>query len=234
MRFKEYYQEKNVVESYDKLRERKGKASIIRRLELNFVHLLTKKENLKILEIGVGTGHISKLLVKKGDFTGLDISKEMLRKIKEKLGNVNLIQGDILNLKLKEKYDLITTIRVISHFNQIDAIKALRNINKNLVEGGQVVFNLENKSLTRRIIRKLRNWGSTYTYQYSKKEVKKIAKDSDLKIRKVYYLDHSFIFPLHILNKLLFNHLAKFIFKIELKLRKVPFMFNNYFIRCQK
>jgi SAM-dependent methyltransferase len=216
------------------LRERKGKHKIIRKLELTLVNYLINEDNPKILEIGLGTGYISKLLIKKGKFTGLDISPEMIKKAKENLNISNILEGDILNLNLKNKYDTIVTIRVISHFNKTEAILALKNIHKSLEKSGKVIFNLENKSLTRRILRKIKNWGSTHTYQYSKKDIKEIIRKSGFEIQKIYYLDHSFIYPLHLLNKLLFNKLEDIIFKIELNLKEVGLMHNNFFIKCRK
>ena len=108
----------------------------------------------KILEIGVGTGFISRLLAKKGKFYGMDISQEMLDKASEVLKHARLIKGDILTKKIKDKFDTVVTVRVISHFNKKDATKALENIAKLLNKYGEVVFNLENKSLIRRIARK--------------------------------------------------------------------------------
>jgi len=235
MKFQEYYQKKDVVNSYDHLRLSGIKAKVIRKLELKFIDFLVEKnKNKKILEIGVGTGFISKLLIKKGDFSGMDISKEMLKKASKNLGKVNLIPGDILNLKLKNKYDTIVTIRVLGHFNKKDAIIALRNASSYLKPGGKVIFNLENKSFLKRFVRKIRNWGSTHTYQYSEKDVFGMVKKSNLEVKKIIYLDHLFILPLHLLNKILFNKLENIICRIEFKLKDSPFMHNNFFIKCQK
>jgi len=237
MEFKDYYKSKDVVDSYDSKRIKGLKARITRKLELKFVDLLiNKKKNQKILEIGVGTGFISQLLVEKGKFFGMDISKEMLNKTAERLDSkkIKLMREDILHIKTKNRFDKIVSIRVISHLNQKDAIKALNNLRKILNENGEIIFNLENKSFLRRFFRKIINWGSTYTYQYSKNESYELAKKADLKIEEMLYLDHLFVLPLHVLNKLLFNKLDNFLFNIELKLKKISFMPNNFFIKCKR
>lgn len=234
MDFKRYYQNKSVADSYDSLRMKGIKGGITRCLERAAVDLLTgKAKKQKILEIGVGTGFISKILLKKGLFHGMDISQEMLKKAGE-IGNIKLTKGDILNLKIKNKFDIIVTIRVISHLSKKDALRALLNINRALKKNGEAIFNLENKSVLRRILRKITNWGSTYTYQYSEREICEMAEKSGLKVDKILYIDHFFILPLHLLNKILFNKLNNFIFKLEIKLLKFPFTANNFFIKCKK
>ncbi len=235
MDFGSYYKNKRVVDSYDSVRVNGIKAAIIRMLELKMVDLLVEKnDKQKILEIGIGTGFISKLLVTKGKFCGMDSSKEMLKKTKENLGKVKLVEGSILNIKIKEKFDKVVTIRVISHFNKKDTITALKNVNKILEKGGEVIFNLENKSLLRRVLRKLRNWGGTYNYQYAERDIFEIAKESGFDVTEIVYIDHLFILPLHLLNKILVNSLNRFIFNIEIKLRKVRLMSGNSFIKCRK
>ena len=238
MNFKEYYKDKGVAETYDYKRFKGIKAGIVRRLEYTYVDLLTVKAS-KILEIGTGTGFISKLLINKGKFYGKDVSQEMLNQTLEtlkKLGKkpVKLEIADILNLNKKEKFNEVVTIRVISHFNKDDAILALKNINNVLDKEGKLIFNLENKSILRRFLRKIRNWGSTYTFQYSDKDIYDLAEKTNFKVEEIIYLDHFFIYPLHLVNKLFFNKLSNFIFNLELKLKNTRFMSSNSFIRCVK
>lgn len=237
MGFKEYYKDKVVVGSYDYLRSKGLKGRITRMLELRFVDILTGKKRKKILEIGIGTGFISKLLINKGKFYGLDFSQEMINKTKEILGKKNyvkIIQGDILNLKLKEKFDVVVTIRVISHFSKKDTILALKNIDKILNKDGELIFNLENKSHLRKFLRKITNWGSTYTYQYSEEELRKICGVNGFEVEKILYLDHMFMLPLHLINKICSNKLENFIFKTEFKLKDLGFAANNFFIKARK
>ena len=234
MRFKEYYKDRKVVASYD-LQRGGWKSKITRKLELSFIDSLVETDKKqKILEIGVGTGFIAKLLVEKGNFTGLDISDEMLGRAKVLLGEVALIKGDILNLSLNKKFDKAVSVRVISHFDKKDAITALNNINKVLVDGGELVFNLENVSYIRRAVRKITNWGSTYTFQYSKDDINELLKRTRFKQEKILYLDHMFLLPLYVLNKVILGRLSSFLFSLELKLKNTRFMSNNSFIKCKK
>ena len=232
MEFKEYYKKKDVVDSYDKLISKGLKALVVRRLDLAAIDSLLKKGS--ILEIGVGTGFIARMLMKKGDFYGIDISSEMLRKVQEFIPKARLSEGNILDLKLARRFDNVVSIRVVSHFNEKDASLALMNVKKILNEQGVFIFNLEKKFALRRLLRKLTKWGSTYTYQYNKEEIEEMMGKVGLKIDKMIYTDHFFLIPLHFLNKLCFNKLEKFITAIELKILNVGFMANNVFIKCRK
>ena len=70
-------------------------------------------EGEKVLDIGTGTGRFLASLVKLGiDAYGFDISKNMLRKAREK-GLTNLIQGDAIRLPFSErafKASLVTNV----------------------------------------------------------------------------------------------------------------------------
>ena len=234
MEFKEYYQNNEVVEDYDKIRFIGIKARVFRNLEREFVKKLMNNTNGYILEAGVGTGHITEVLMNYGKVDGFDISKEMISKTKSKFPKINIKQDDILNLKLKKRYDRIVSIRVISHFEFNDAKTALENLKNVTKDHGYIIFNLENKSYIRILARKIINWGSTKTYQYSKKDVEKLLKISGLNKVDELFLDHLFILPLHIINRITFNYLEEFIINLELKLSNIRFMSNNIFIKCQK
>ena len=55
--------------------------------------IINQAEGEKILDLGVGTGNISKILYDKGyKITGLDFSTEMINKAKEKMPDVEFIK----------------------------------------------------------------------------------------------------------------------------------------------
>lgn len=232
-----YYSNKNVVKTYDSKRFGGVKGRIYRRLELSLVENLIKSisQNVKnIVEIGVGTGFVTQLLTKYGKVTGIDLNEEMLFIAKKKLKNVTLKKGDVLKLNIKNKYDLAVSVRVISHFSKGDVNLAFSNISKILYNGGFFIFNFENPSLMRIILRRFTKWGSTHTYQYPLQEIRSIVNSSGLQIDKILFIDHFFLFPLHIVNKLLFNFFDNLVFNLELKLSHIYFMSNNSFVRCKK
>jgi len=238
-KFSEYYKDKYVVDTYEEKRERGLKSKIVRVLERIYVLKLlnNENENKKILEAGIGTGYITEILKNKGEFTGFDISETMIQKTKQKYPDLKTFQLSILDEKLfkkiNQRFDYIVSIRVISHFNNKDALKSLENLKTLLNKKGLIIFNLENNSFTRSFLRNITQWGSTRTFQYSKKDLKELLEESNLEINDYYYLDHLFMIPLHLLNKILKNKLDNFIKLQEIKLSKIKFSSSNIFLSCK-
>lgn len=128
-----------LAEVYDKKWEEynnKTTEEIIKNFKLN--------DNLRILEAGCGTGIlIEKLLKLKPNIRilGVDISKEMLKIAKIRLGkykNVELLKKDIENLKLREKFDLIISNSSIHYLDNLD--KVIRNFKSLLNENGELIL----------------------------------------------------------------------------------------------
>lgn len=112
-----------------------GRQSVISSL-LNLC--LSKKENLKILDIGCGTGANFKILEKFGKVTGVDSSKEALKFChKRGFNNVRLGKAERLDFK-NESFDLISALDVLEHLE--DDQKALREFYRVLKKGGQVLI----------------------------------------------------------------------------------------------
>lgn len=234
MQFSQYYKNKNVAEGYDSRRMRGVKAQLVRLLEKRAVVNLIPPGKKKILEAGVGTGYFTELLVKMGDLDGVDISEEMLNVLREKIKDVKLKKSNILSMNLNKKYDVIVSIRVISHFNKGEALQALKNLSAHTKSNGAIIFNLENPSVLRKILRKITNWGSTYTYQYSDNEINSMLKLLRLTVKNKIYIDHLFLYPLHLINKITRGYFNELILKLEKLLEDVKFCSANVFIKCTK
>ncbi len=102
-----------------------------------------------ILELGAGSGNVTKLLLKHSENILIsDISENLLKKAKEKL-NVKTEVIDINNMNLKYKYDVICMF--LDTLNYID-LSYLNNVFKNiylgLKENGLFIFDIhaENKA----------------------------------------------------------------------------------------
>ena len=108
-----------------------------------------KRANGKVLEIGVGTGRIYLELLKNGiDAYGIDISEEMLNKLKEKAEKIGVkakvYKAKMENFNLKHKFQLI--IVPLNSFRYAvsieDQINTLKSIKKHLALKGKLIFDL--------------------------------------------------------------------------------------------
>jgi len=74
------------------------------------------RRDLKILNIGVATGHTSELLQKFGTVMSIEYDNECYHFTKSKLPNLELINGSIIELPFDENsYDLVCAFDVIEH-----------------------------------------------------------------------------------------------------------------------
>ena len=94
-----------------------------------------------ILDLGCGTGKHDLILQKEGyKITGVDNSKEMLKIAKANLKNadINYIEGDIRNINLNKKFDVIISLfHVFSYLtSNEDLDSAFSTVQKHLKENG--------------------------------------------------------------------------------------------------
>ena len=110
--------------------------------ELKF-YLSYAKKGMKILEPLCGSGRFLIPFLKRGyDICGTDLSKEMLDKLIEKDPNAKVIQGDILDFPVRERYDYIfIPSGSVSLFTDMTVCKnVLRKMKELLASGGKFVF----------------------------------------------------------------------------------------------
>lgn len=95
---------------------------------------------LKILNVGVATGHTSTLLTKYGEVISVESDEECCVFVKEKL-NIDVIHASVTNLPFKDgEFDLVCAFDVIEHVeDDILAVKELKRVCKN---GGNVVVSV--------------------------------------------------------------------------------------------
>ena len=80
-----------------------------------------KKESFKVMDLGCGTGTITKLLKDKfpnAKVTCLDLAENMIQMAKLKLNkydNINYLTGDFYHFNFNEKYDLIVSSLALHH-----------------------------------------------------------------------------------------------------------------------
>ena len=94
--------------------------------------------NMKVLDVGCGTGSITKDIAKQVSFiTGIDNTEKFIVSGKESYGdvdNMELIATDLFKFEPKEKFDLIVSARTMQWLS--DVPKALLKLKSMLKEGG--------------------------------------------------------------------------------------------------
>lgn len=114
--------------------------------ELVLSHLPLSRKPF-VLEIGTGPGRLSSEIVKRDlCFTGIDISEEMLRACRQRIGpEPNLLQLDVSKgLPFPdESFDYIYSIRVLKYVHNFPQI--LNDIYRVLRHGGTFLFSMPNK-----------------------------------------------------------------------------------------
>ena len=108
--------------------------------------------NSNILELGCGTGSLTRILAKKYDVCALDISDDMLDVARQKLLkegiNARLIQGDMRNINLHKKVDaVVCACDGINYLKTSECVKqAFLSVFNNLNEGGKFIFDISSKN----------------------------------------------------------------------------------------
>jgi SAM-dependent methyltransferase len=110
---------------------------------LFYSKILDTYNKSNVLEIGCGSGNLAKLFIESHiNYSGLDLSSDMIKLSESKNPKGNFIQGDITNFKHSKKTDaIIITGRTSSYLTtNKDVFKALKAIYNNLSTGGILSF----------------------------------------------------------------------------------------------
>ncbi|WP_044206598.1 methyltransferase domain-containing protein [Flammeovirga sp. OC4] len=117
-----------------------------RSLAVDYRHLKAiLKEGMTVLDIGCGTGAITKDIAKivgpTGKVIGIDNTYEVIEHgniVYADISNLELKTVDLFNFETKEKFDLIVGARVLQWMTTVK--EALQKVKSLLKEGGQVSF----------------------------------------------------------------------------------------------
>ena len=107
------------------------------------IDLINNFYSNKVMEIGIGDGVFTKILVDRGfDVTAVDVSEKMLRMARKRLGlAVNLILGDFIETETEKDYGLVFSIRCIEYIDDKPKL-----INKISEIGNKVIIITKNPS----------------------------------------------------------------------------------------
>lgn len=111
-----------------------------------FIELLDIDKDNVILEVGIGTGRIARKVLAQGckKLVGMDISPLTLKRASENLvdyKNVKLIEGDIIEYIVTERYDTAYSVLTFMHIE--DKKQALKSIINSLKMEGNIVLSID-------------------------------------------------------------------------------------------
>lgn len=99
-----------------------------------------KNKNIKILDIGVGTGNLSGRFIDNGySVVGLDQSVEMLIKAKNNFPAITIKPGNFLDLPMPDSsLDLVVSTYSFHHLNTDEKLESIREIFRTLKSNGEL------------------------------------------------------------------------------------------------
>jgi cyclopropane fatty-acyl-phospholipid synthase-like methyltransferase len=108
------------------------------------VRLADVKPQMRILDLGIGTGNLAEHLVGHGcTVWGVDFSTEMLKRTRAKLPEVRLVQADLLGAwpsELPQRFDRVVSAYVLHEFDLATKIGLIQRIvSQHLSAAGHLV-----------------------------------------------------------------------------------------------
>lgn len=120
-------------------------------LIVDWIQQMLGENNIDILDLGCGPGlYAERLAIKGHKVTGIDFSENSIKHAKESAAennlNIEYIQMDYRELKIKEKYDLAVLIYLdFCVLNPDDAKNVLKNIYRSLKPEGMLFLDVINE-----------------------------------------------------------------------------------------
>jgi predicted TPR repeat methyltransferase len=101
-------------------------------------------EHPDVLELGIGAGvESSRILAEQGRLTGVDLSREQLRRARERLPGTTLVHGDFATVELPpEGFDAVVSFYVLNNLPQEELGPLLRRVAGWLRPGGWFLASL--------------------------------------------------------------------------------------------
>lgn len=143
---------------------------------------LFKNKNLKVIEVGCGNGRDAKYILKyTKDYTGIDISKEMIKLSKRYLPKADFIIGDIEKVKIPSGLDIVFAFASFLHLDKKSFEKILSKIYNKINKDGVIYISLKyNKTYKEKI--KEDEFGKRFFYYYSIKDIQELSNKTGYKI----------------------------------------------------
>lgn len=187
--------------------------------------VIPKSKNLKILDVGAGTGGTTKFLKRYGKVVGLE-PNQLARDLARKKG-IKLLSGSAEKLSFEAKsFDLICLFDVLYH-------KGVKNDLKALKEAGRILRPRGHLIITDSALELLRGPHDVALHarkRYTKKELTQKVEAAGFRVEKASYI-FFFVFPVTLVKRLLSKLAAKSNARLyESDVKKLPYFLNRLLI----
>lgn len=188
----------------------------LNRERLGVLFPIRLKKNFKVLEVGGGSGIITRYLAEnvlsvvmlEGEYNRAISAQERTRDLE----NVKIIVGEVNDLDKQIKFDLIVIVGVLEYIGQKDSVNWLRSVCDLLEDDGTLILAIENRMGIKYFMGYPEDhtgnyWEGILDYQsrdkprtYSKHELAKLLKNVGLPYQKWWYPFPDYKMPRTIIN----------------------------------
>lgn len=134
---REFYAQPDIVRAYDDLRFGSASGAWVNARELELVQALLPPFQ-RALDLGCGTGRLTRTLAPRGQVIGVDAARAMLTEA-QKENRLALVQGDAFALPFADaSFDALIALRVVFHFAAV--VSLLREMARVVTPRGALVF----------------------------------------------------------------------------------------------
>ena len=100
-------------------------------------------ESAKVLEIGCGDGRDAKALVERAEYTGFDISEELIKLARAHVSNATFEVADAATYSYPQDLDIVFAFASLLHLNKEELGTVLRRVHEALKSGGIFYISLK-------------------------------------------------------------------------------------------
>ena len=196
-----------IAKDYDRLWFKGIRTRYYEKLNDAFLYKLVNFRGKKVLDLGCGTGRLTRNLGKIAkEVEAIDMSEEMLRVAREKNKDMKNIKFKVMNA-LDMKYE-DNTFDVVVCLGSLESIpgfrKVFEEINRILKPGGAVVFSIHNDLLYKKVYRRIFSMIDGKRNKYYKikgfkiDKLRKLLRRSNFKLLRNY---STFYYPNNLVGK---------------------------------
>jgi ubiquinone/menaquinone biosynthesis C-methylase UbiE len=192
---REFYSQPQIASAYDELRFGGASGAWVNQREIELMLDLVPPFH-RALDLGCGTGRLTRVLAQRGATMGIDASNAMLAQARE-LSTDKLVQGDAFTLPFADvSFDVVVASRVVFHFERAENL--LREMARVVAPGGAIIFDTYRWSPRAWLPFDAVRWGGG-VFAHSPAQIEHIARELNLHIAQC---ESAFLFSPYIYRRL--------------------------------